>query len=94
MDENKASSSLGVPGGVYCIKKSTIARINYFNSLPFGGGDNLFWCEFFDYPHKNCCIELCKRHWIFDAICNLAEETKLKRLWCVSVNVYHFYHGT
>ena len=35
----------GVPGGVYCIEKSTLLTIGYFNYLPIGGGDDLFWSE-------------------------------------------------
>ena len=34
-----------VPGGVYCISKRLLTLMGYFNYLPFGGGDNLFWSE-------------------------------------------------
>ena len=33
------------PGGVFCIGKTTLQSIDYFNYLPFGGGDKLFWSE-------------------------------------------------
>lgn len=37
--------SYAVPGGVYCITKQTLQIMGYFNFLPFGGGDNVFWSE-------------------------------------------------
>lgn len=36
------------PGGVFCIEKTTLQHIGYFNFLPLGGGDILFWTEFND----------------------------------------------
>ena len=39
------STSVAVPGGVYCIKKQHLELIGGFNYLPFGGGDTLFWNE-------------------------------------------------
>lgn len=37
--------SCSAPGGVFCVEKSTLRGIGYFNYIPFGGGDLLFWSE-------------------------------------------------
>ena len=68
--------------------------MNYFNYLPFGGGDNLFWDEFYGLSHSNCFIRLSRRYWIMDAIDRYAKERGMNVLGRVDAEVAHFYHGT
>lgn len=63
-----------VPGGVYCITKNTLRLMGYFNYLPFGGGDNVFWSEIHGstrsyYPW----FVLCKRPNVTECINTLAK---------------------
>ena len=82
-----------VPGGVYCIGRQTLDKIGYFNYLPLGGGDNLFWSEFFGHKHANCCIRLCKRPWVFDEVQKLGKQVNKDILGELDMDVCHFYHG-
>ena len=55
----------GAPGGVYCIAKSTLAAIGWFNFVPLGGGDDLFWSEFTG-NRSSLMVFLSKRMHVFD----------------------------
>ena len=86
--------NLSVPGGVYCMCKSTLQVIGYFNYLPFGGGDNMFWAEITNtirssYPW----FILNKREHVSEAVQVLKKMTGKELLGTVYVDISHFYHG-
>lgn len=82
-----------VPGGVYCIRKSTLDKIGGFNFLPFGGGDDLFWCELIGKGTNNLCIKLTRRSEVGKTVKRLAKAGKMNLVSYVNADVCHFYHG-
>ena len=82
----------GVPGGVYCICKSTLNAIGGFNFLPLGGGDDLFWCEFLGKDNRPVLL-VNKRMSVIDTMTLLMKTTGKKRVADVPVDICHFYHG-
>ena len=84
-----------VPGGVYCINKDFLQIIGYFNYLPFGGGDNLFWYEMgISGSRENFpWFIIFKRDNISDAVEKYQQLTNKTLLSTVFVDIYHFYHG-
>ena len=68
--------------------------MGYFNYLPFGGGDNVFWSEIHGsarsyYPW----FVLCKRPNVTECINTIAKLEGKSLLEQVYVDVCHFYHG-
>ena len=90
---NTPNSQNSVPGGVYCIRKIVLEKIGWFNNLPLGGGDNLFWSEYANDGCKNLMVLLQKRHSVKPIVDSLTKSMKVKRILPVYVTVAHFYHG-
>lgn len=82
-----------VPGGVYCISKTTLQMIGYFNYLPFGGGDNLFWSEIADLNSFYPWFLLYRRKYVQEVIQIAIKVFNRNILGNVFIDVYHFYHG-
>ena len=59
--------SSGAPGGAYCINKSTLEAIGWFNCIPVGGGDDLFWSEICD-KTNGLLLLVSKRSGVFKKI--------------------------
>ena len=83
---------IGVPGGVYCISKSTLQKIGYFNYLPLGGGDDLFWSEILGIDRRPFIL-LEARTYVKDVLAILQSETGKSLFGKVYVDIVHFYHG-
>ena len=82
----KVSSHLS--GLVYCLQKTLLENMGYFNFLPFGGGDTLFWDEMGvdgNAPdHQRRIVNITSRR----------KSLNLKiSFGNVEVDVCHFYHG-
>lgn len=90
---NTPNSQNSVPGGVYCIRKTVLEKIGWFNNLPLGGGDNLFWSEYANDGCKNLMVILQKRNNVKAIVDSLEKSMKAKRILPVYVTVSHFYHG-
>lgn len=84
--------SSGAPGGVYCINKSTLEAIGWFNFIPVGGGDDLFWSEICGRT-SGILLLVSKRMDVFKKIQELAKTTGKKNVVRLNANVCHFYHG-
>lgn len=85
--------SYAVPGGVYCIAKTTLQIMGYFNYLPVGGGDNVFWSELAGLLNHYPWFTLCRRENVPICMETLKKLTGKSLLDEVFVDVYHFYHG-
>ena len=89
---NEQKSLNGSPGGVYCIRRKTLETIGWFNYLPFGGGDDLFFCEITG-KTVGLLSKLCKRSIVLDVITDICKEMRMKLMGYINCPVYHFYHG-
>ena len=87
-----STGTRGVPGGVYCICKSTLNAIGGFNFLPLGGGDDLFWCEITG-ENNQLILLTAKRMDVRIVFNELMERLKKDRVVNVDVEVCHLYHG-
>ena len=85
----------GVPGGIYCISKTTLQGIGYFNSIIYGGGDTLFWDEIVNQttPRMKPICSIFKREYVRENLEILSGFTQKQLLMEVPVNVVHFFHG-
>ena len=91
-----ANGSMGgaVPGGAYCIAKTTLQMMGYFNYLPFGGGDNVFWSELTESARSHYpWFIINKRESVSTCMDTLRRMQGKELLQNVYVDVYHFYHG-
>ena len=84
--------SSGAPGGVYCINKSTLESIGWFNCIPVGGGDDLFWSELCG-GTDGLLLLVSKRMEVFNKIQELMKTTGKKNVVRLNATVCHFYHG-
>lgn len=80
------------PGGVYCIHKSLLESIGYFNYLPLGGGDLMFMNELGYDESMTLPSKICKREYVQKIVdCHCTGKQKVGTL---CIDVYHFYHGS
>lgn len=93
LNNGSVSHANGVPGGVYCIGKSTLQQIGYFNYTVSGCGDNLFWSEILDCNTANCMTTLFRREYVQFVMMNLQWAKGVDLLKGVDVEICHFYHG-
>lgn len=66
--------------------------IDYFNYLPLGGGDDLFWFEIVNWKLVGF-MGLMKRNYVKSVLENTAKFQKKTLLGVVPIVVYHFFHG-
>ena len=76
-----------VPGGAFCLAKSTLESIGGFNRTCFyGGGDNLFFNEILDEKSN-------QRKNVHRKLLELSVQTGKNIIGSVNVDTFHFYHG-
>ena len=81
-------------GMCFAIRKSVLSAIGYFNYLPFGGGDNLFWYEIMNRGNEKFWFDMFKRQDVKNKIDSLCKENNCPLLCDVDVDVSHFWHGS
>lgn len=93
-NNQKLKYGQGVPGGVYCINKSTLETIGWFNTIVTGSSDTLFWTDMLGKPLSNdLLLALHNREYVnrvFDKFQLLMDK---KLILAIPVDVFHFYHG-
>jgi len=87
-----------VPGGAFCIAKSTLETIGGFNRTCFyGGGDNLFFNEILDEKSKqrakNISVSILGRKNVHRKMLEMSVQTGKSIIGSVDVDTFHFYHG-
>lgn len=89
-----SSSSQFNPGGVYCIRRSTLNAIGGFNYLPFGGGDALFWHEIDPQSSsRDPWNVLVGREDVCEKMDDISHVSGKKLLGFVDAEICHFNHG-
>ena len=74
------------------MRKSALEAIGWFNYIPFGGGDDLFWSEIFGKPNTLTLL-VCKRMGVCNTLRLLAKCANVQVVSSVNAEVFHFYHG-
>lgn len=88
-------ASNSVPGGVYCICKTTLEMVDGFSNHPVGGGDALWWWDTFQLctDWSRVWLKLYERPQVRKILMSLHSIQKKYIIDEVPVDLVHFYHG-
>lgn len=81
------------PGGVFCVDSDTLHDIGYFNYMPLGGGDMLFWSELTESVNIPWIYRLCVRENVKRVVMQKSSISGKKIIGDIFVDVCHFFHG-